>query len=541
MNLIKERGTDADVTDMFCGAGGSAIGLTKAGLILKTALNHWDRAIETHAYNFPDAEHLCEDVNRYDLRRLPRTAVLWASPICTELSPAGGKKKTRGQTDILEELGHVPAAGLERTRATFWDVIRAVEIHRYKIVLIENVVNVASDWELFDVWLSGMTTLGYEVQFVSVSSAHVGDEDNDPAPQWRDRLYMVFNRKDVHAPDVDPRPLAWCFQCAEIVSARQSWKRPGVRRIGKYGQQYSYVCPSTSCRHASVEPFVLPAAAAIDWSDPGTRIGDRKRTATKPEGLAPATIRRIRAGLDEFGGALLAPAGGTWNDNASSVEDPMRTRTTRETEGLAIPPFMMSVNHDGDGRRYLPESRPLPSRTTKIGDAVIIPSLVGELRRNSNARPAGGDSLNTVTAGGNHHYLATPGAFISKHHGGLDYARIEHMNKPLTDPLGTVVARPNMSLVIPYRRGSTAYPADDAPLSTVATHEQHGIATAAIDIEDCYFRMLKPREHLRAQRFHDSYVVLGNSSEQTMQAGNAVSSNVAQWLGAASLKVLDAA
>ena len=43
--------------------------------------------------------------------------------------------------------------------------------------------------------------------------------------------------------------------------------------------------------------------------------------------------------------------------------------------------------------------------------------------------------------------------------------------------------------------------------------------------------MLKPREHLRAQRFPDHYIVTGNHGEQTMQAGNAVSANVAHWLG----------
>jgi DNA (cytosine-5)-methyltransferase 1 len=43
--------------------------------------------------------------------------------------------------------------------------------------------------------------------------------------------------------------------------------------------------------------------------------------------------------------------------------------------------------------------------------------------------------------------------------------------------------------------------------------------------------MLKAREHLRAQRFPDTYIVTGNQAEQTMQAGNAVSANVAHWLG----------
>jgi len=36
----------------------------------------------------------------------------------------------------------------------------------------------------------------------------------------------------------------------------------------------------------------------------------------------------------------------------------------------------------------------------------------------------------------------------------------------------------------------------------------------------------------------DAYVVTGNQGEQTMQAGNAVSANVAHWLGRALAEVL---
>ncbi len=53
--------------------------------------------------------------------------------------------------------------------------------------------------------------------------------------------------------------------------------------------------------------------------------------------------------------------------------------------------------------------------------------------------------------------------------------------------------------------------------------------------------MLKLREHSRAQRFSDSYRVIGNASEQTMGFGNAVSSNVAQWLGGIVAGLLGAA
>lgn len=523
-------------TDIFCGAGGSSIGLAAAGLELRLAANHWNRAIETHSANFTDAEHLCADVSNYDMRRLPRTDVLWASPICTELSPAGGRRRRTAQLDLLEQDGPVGSGGLDRTRATFWDVIRATEVHRYPVVLIENVVE-AAEWELFDIWLSGMTTLGYSHQFVSVSSAHVGSESNQPAPQWRDRLYIVFTAKGVPAPDVRPRPLAWCPTCDELVNAVQSWKQPNARQIGRYGRQYVYRCPNGArCRHQVVEPFVLPAASVIDWSNLGTRIGDRRRP------LVASTMRRIQAGLDTY---------------------------------AAGPPFMMAVNHGGsDGRHYLPYTRPLPTRTVRIGDGLVTPllvpaggtwnttathaaaepmrtrmtrdtdalvvaPLVGELRRNGSSRPADLAPLQTVAAGGNHHYLVAPGAFVSKHHGGLDYPRIEHMNKPVDQPFGAVVAKPNMSLVIPYRKGSTAYPAGQSPISTVATREQHGLASVSVSIEDAHFRMLTPREHLRSQRFPDSYIVTGNGGEQTMQAGNAVSSNVAQWIGEGVIVALD--
>src|SRR5215207_6624560 len=118
-------------TDIFCGAGGSSIGLAAAGLELRLAANHWQRAIETHAANFTYAEHVCADVNNYDMRRLPTTDVLWALPICTENSPAGGRaagRRPRGQLDLFEQGGHIEQAGFERTRATFHDVIRAAEV-----------------------------------------------------------------------------------------------------------------------------------------------------------------------------------------------------------------------------------------------------------------------------------------------------------------------------------------------------------------------------------------------------------------------------
>ena len=470
--------------------------------------------------------------------KLPHTQVLWASPSCVWHSPAGGHKR---QEQIRAELDatfddYVPNEAAERSRATAFDVIRAVEMHRYKVVIVENVVEFATKWELFDWWVAGLQHLGYTVQLISVSSAHIGDDTNDPAAQWRDRLCVYCIAPGVPVPDVSPRPSAWCFACEEVVAAVQSWRRPNRRKVGKYRQQYDYRCPNARCRYSIVEPFVLPSASILDWDDLGSRIGDREAEGKRL--LVPSTMRRIQAGIDMFaeptmlnvnhgvgedGRAypaaagplparttktgdglaclpMLVPAGGGWNDTASSVENPKRTRTTRDIEGVCTPaPFITMLRNHAEATGI---SEPLPTMATACHHGVTVP----------------------------------PGAFISKHHAGLNYAAISHMNKAVGDPRPGLVARPNMSLVIPYRKARVT--TTDEPIHTQATVESAGLATPAIDINDCHFRMVKPRESARAQRFPDNYVLTGNQGEQQLQAGNAVSNNVSQWLGAITVQVL---
>jgi DNA (cytosine-5)-methyltransferase 1 len=133
------------VTDLFCGAGGSSQGAEDAGTQLALGLNHWRRAIDTHATNFPHAEHDCADVSVCDPRYYPTTDLLIASPECTSHSYANGVSRKLARRSLLE----VPDPAAERSRATMWDVVRFMEAHRYQAVIVENVVNVR-DWELFE-------------------------------------------------------------------------------------------------------------------------------------------------------------------------------------------------------------------------------------------------------------------------------------------------------------------------------------------------------------------------------------------------------
>ncbi|XUM00300.1 DNA cytosine methyltransferase [Streptomyces venezuelae ATCC 10712] len=490
----------ATVIDLLCGAGGSSTGLVEAGHELVLGINHWRLAIETHAANHRDADHACIDISGFPMRHLPKADILWASVICTEISPAGGRRRQSAQMDLLtlvddkDDWEALTKDAFERTRVTGWCVVRAAEAKRFKVIVVENVVEFGLDWALFPTWIQAMETLGYDYQITCVSSAHVGDDTNLRAPQWRDRMYVTFTLKTMRKPDLAPRPLAFCVECAEDVHAEQSWHVEGTR-IGKYRRDYLYRCPNTRCRHAVVEPYVRPASDIIDWGDLGTRIGDRK----KP--LAPTTMDRINAGLQKFPhrpSSITLTHGRDGGDRAYAVDDrPLPTRTAKQGDALLVPTGG-SWNTDA-----APIDTPLRTRTTRESEALVtVDPFIVEYRNHSTASPAS-EPLAGVTAQGNHHGLVTHD--------------------------GRVPDRARNTLVIPYRKAAVKTAAE--PVHTLSTRDSAALVRSAPAVEDCFFRMLKPREQLGGQRFPGDYIVYGTQAEQTMQAGNAVSVNVAAWIG----------
>ncbi|SED61183.1 DNA (cytosine-5)-methyltransferase 1 [Streptomyces sp. 2112.2] len=490
----------AKVIDLLCGAGGSSTGLVEAGYELILGINHWQLAIDTHAANHRNADHACIDISGFPMRYLPNADVLWASVICTEISPAGGRQRETNQMDLLdlidegEDWEALTKDAFERTRVTGWCVVRAAEAKRFKAIVVENVVEFGLDWILFPKWLEAMELLGYQYQIVCVSSAHIGDDVNLRAPQWRDRMYVVFTLKTMRKPDLEPRPLAPCVDCGEDVHAVQAWNVEGVR-IGKYRRDYIYRCPNTRCRHAMVEPYVRPASDIINWDDLGTRIGDRK----KP--LVDTTMDRIRAGLIKFPyrpSSITLTHGKDGGDRAYAVEDrPLPTRTAKQGDALLVPTGG-SWNTDA-----VPVDVPLRTRTTRESEALVtVDPFIVEFRNHATASPAS-NPLSGVTAQGNHHGLVTHA--------------------------GRVPDRATNTLVVPYRKAAVKTAAE--PVHTLSTRDSAALVRSAPSIDDCYFRMLKPREQLEGQRFPAKYVVYGNQAEQTMQAGNAVSVNVARWIG----------
>ncbi len=555
-------GTDLTWSDYFAGAGGSSSGIHNVpGAHVKLAVNHWPLAIETHNYNHPDTDHDVANVARTEPHRYPKTDCAWFSPECTYWSVARGEKcdydMDSEQLTIDAEDDDTPESkeARWRSRMLMRDVVRFSRHHKYKAVIVENVPDILK-WARFDRWIAEMHAMGYNHKVVNLNSAFA-NALGAPAPQLRDRVYIVFWQAKYKTPNWRKwlSPKSWCPKCENVVSGLYTAKQ-GPRRPMRYGprMQYTYRCPNKPCQGQMVHPFIMPAAAAIDWSIPGNPIGGRKRP------LAKKTLQRIQAGLDRYANQpMLTPAGGTWNDSVTPIGAPMRARTTRENEAVVTPPPFLTLLRSGrnrtidmkdplatlvadgaghaliaplegrDGKTCRTAMDPFRAQTARHQDGLIqLPrsaseSLVVPIRNNGVAATAVGP-INTISAGGTHHALVMRNNTARGDQG--------QMSTPVHEPIRTVTTEGGQSLVqwASHTRDHALYAYDTGeqrpitkPLPTQTGVEGDAVLKRAVKAEDCTIRMLLVPEIQEGMAFDEDYVLLGTAKrDKVRMLGNAV-------------------
>jgi DNA (cytosine-5)-methyltransferase 1 len=411
--------------DLFCGAGGASTGFIRAcdevGLDYDLlAVNHWTTAVKTHALNHPGVRHLCESIERVDPReQFPggRLHLLLAGPECTHFSTARGGRPVNPQS-----------------RASAWHIAKWAQELYIDTLLIENVPEfrtwgpVGADGhplkskrgETFNAFLKVLESLGYRVEVKILNAADYGD------PTTRQRLFIMA-RRGKHAIRW-PEPTHSKTGDSTLFGGRQRW---------------------------------AAARQVIDWNIQGKSIFNRK----KP--LRPATIARIIAGLEKFGGDELKPFLVVLrnNQNAQSVEGPVPTLTTSGANVGLAQPCLVAMEHGG---RSLDVDRPLPTITTAKGGAfgvaepIVMPVTHGH---DAGRVRSVGDPLPTVT-GANRGELAVAQAFVISAGGPTCPAR------PVDEPLGTVLTRDHRALVEAFvlgqQSGSVARSVGE-PMPTIAT------------------------------------------------------------------------
>lgn len=335
--------------DLFCGAGGESEGLKQAAekqemSLVLTAVNHWERAIETHAANHPGAEHLCQSIEHIDpVKVVPgrRLDLLWASPECTHHSVArGGRPRS------------------DQGRASAWLILKWLSELYVERVIIENVPEFLS-WgpldnsgkpvqnlkgKTFRAFITSLRSLGYTADWRILTAADYGD------PTTRRRLFIqaAKGRKRIMWPEI-------------------THMDGGQNLIGH-------------------RPWV-PARDIIDWSIPGTSIFDRK----KP--LAAATIRRIAAGIEKYWKNYAKPFLTVLygSNDVRSLDLPLPAVTASGNHHALVEPLILGQQSRAAAR---PASSPLPTVATAGAISLIEPLFI-EYHGTSRPYPVSGP-VNTV-------------------------------------------------------------------------------------------------------------------------------------------------
>lgn len=476
------------VVDLFCGAGGTSLGVELGiGHSPVAAIDHWDYAIQVHAKNHPDTLHFREDVFEVEpwiAARGMEVDLLVGSPDCTHFSVAKGAAPR--------------SAGRRALADVFVKWARQV---RPRIIILEN-VREFTGWgplddagqpikeragEDFRRWVGELEALGYRVEWKLLRACDFG------APTSRLRLFVVAR--------CDGQPIAW-------PEPTHGPGRPAPHRT---------------------------AAEIIDWSIPCPSIFDRKRP------LADATLRRIAAGIHKFvlnnanPFILCLSHGG----RLEPISDPLRTITTaKRGERALVAPTLVQVGYgerEGQAPRALDIQKPLGtvvSGASKVGlvSAFLAKHYTGVVGT-SLTQPIG--AVTTT----DHHSLAS--VHLTKFYGSSAHGT------PVTTPLPTVTATgQHAGLVAAFL--TKFYGAEgqnqpvDRPMDTATVKARFGLVTIEIQgetyaIVDIGMRMLEPRELARAQGFPDSYRFEGSKADQIAAIGNAVVPQVMAALVAANL------
>lgn len=226
VNYARKRIDDGVIlgADLFSGAGGLSQGLADAGIEVVLGVDHYAYAVETHAARFPGLSvdwdlSTAESVKRVaDLMTECGIEVLAGGPPCQPFSKAGRSGirhlVERGERDPLDERRNLWRAYLE-----------VVQLARPKIVIMENVPDMALDNEMFILrsMVEELEQIGYSVAEKVVDTWRYG------VPQFRQRLILVALRDGVEFewPEESQRKVTVWNAISDLPEVEGGWRPPG--------------------------------------------------------------------------------------------------------------------------------------------------------------------------------------------------------------------------------------------------------------------------------------------------------------------------
>lgn len=420
--------------DNFAGGGGASTGIEIAiGRNVDIAINHDPDAIAMHKANHPDSKHYCEDVWEVDPKEVcgdNPVALAWFSPDCKHFSRAKGGKPVD-----------------KNIRGLAWVAIRWAYTVRPKVLMLENVPEIQTWGPLGKDGKpikerAGETFMGFILALTSgIPESHPAYKEMcdafsiEPESEIAQRLqgglgykvqYRMLKSCDYGAPTTRTR----FYLIARCDGRPIIWAEPTHVPKDSEAVKQGYKLPYRT------------AAECIDWSIPAQSIFERD----KP--LAENTLRRIARGIQKF-----------------VIDNPE--------------PFIVTVNHSGEGFRRQSTDEPLGTITAKNGYGVVTPTI---MCNNTNNVGASVESpLPTVTTG-NRNYLVAPTLIQYHSETSRDGVRGQELNEPLmTQDTSNRYALSVAHIMKNYGGGYTgAGSSADKPLDTVTAKDHNSLVTVHI-------------------------------------------------------------
>lgn len=471
--------------DLFCGAGGTSYGFTRAalkrGLTPKLlAINHWKVAVQSHQENLDYAEHLCMSLDHIN----PRDAVpgghldlLMASPECTHhANAAGGRPKN------------------EQSRATAWHVIKWIQELDVDALLVENVpefmgwgrltkqgkVDKRYKGETFLAWIQVIRSNGYFCEYKTINCADYGDATT------RKRLFIQAKKKHL-GPITWPEPTH--------ASDKENNRTPDL-----------FAAPKKRWKSAR---------EIIDWNKKGKSIFGRKKPHSQK------TLMRIVAGLKKFCGDAANPfllmlygtglvrdvdlplptvtAGGqhialcipelqpfVLGQQSGSVprstDQPIPTVATSGAISLIEPqlqPFIIGCGGPTRGGEPRGVSAPINTILTRATKALVEPFIIpiDQQGGGNSGATATSEPISTVTTKARHALIQPEVTPFLVHSGGPKVGE-----QSVSQPLNTILTREHMALVEPVLVPVETEPSIGKPfLVTVGGPEGQGRKPKSVD------------------------------------------------------------
>lgn len=460
------------IVDNFAGGGGASTGIEMAiGRSVDIAINHDPDAIAMHKANHPQTKHYCEDVWQVDPVEACNgnpVALAWFSPDCKHFSRAKGGKPVD-----------------KNIRGLAWVAIKWAMLVSPKVIMLENVPEIQT-WgplgedgkpikeragETFDGFISALTS--------GISIDHPAYQEMCDALSIDGLSQMAQTLQNGLGYEVQYRTLKSCDYGAPTTRTRFYMIARCDGRPIVWPEPTHAPKDSDDVKLGRKLPYHT-AAECIDWSIPAQSIFERQ----KP--LAENTMRRIARGIQKFVIDNPEPFIVTVNHSGDgfrgqSTDEPLGTITAKNGYGVVTPTIMCNnTNNIGASAEA-----PLPTVTTGNRNYLVAPSIVpigyGEREGQAPRVNTVDEPLGTIVSSGKH-YLVAP-TLIQYH---SETAKEEVRGQELTEPLMTQDTSNRYALSVAhimknYGGGyNGAGSAADAPLDTVTAKDHNALVTAHI-------------------------------------------------------------